>query len=180
MAKSSAKRTHESNTRILTLHVRIHLFVTLLHCLLRILALPYLFPSTYTSPPIYPHLVRLVLTQAACILLYRFAASSTEPELAANGAVESVAMDLADKRSGGWVVEYGFDVVYVIWFCWGVGAALDAVWWVMWVIPAFTTYKIWSLISPFLFGRGGGPVEEEGKKTGKGAASKRKQPAARR
>ncbi|KAJ3414190.1 HEAT repeat-containing protein 2 [Chytridiales sp. JEL 0842] len=143
-AKGSAKKTLESNTKILKNHVQIHGLITAIHILIRI-ALRYKSFTFWLG-------TRFVVSQAVILLLFRqlygLAKPSYAPDAVTGASLQDGGVDLGGKG----IHEYAFDVIYILWFTFIAACYSESAWYAVFIIPVFGGYKIVSMVLPFLSG----------------------------
>jgi len=112
-------------------------------------------------------LIFLTIPFIPSVGLSRYISKLGKPVRDASGTLISPGADL---NQGG-ITEWSFDILYITWAC-QVGSALLGEWFnfLYLVIPAFAMYKVWGLVSPFLFQRNSGDAAD-----GEETVSKRQQ-----
>mmetsp|Transcript_5651 Transcript_5651/g.9761 ORF Transcript_5651/g.9761 Transcript_5651/m.9761 type:complete len:176 (+) Transcript_5651:92-619(+) len=155
MAKASAKKCLESNTKILRRHLYAILLANALFLAVRAVWMNHSFSYWH-----WAGFASLVVCYYVC---YKSLASSAEAEYDDEGKLIDGGTDLATVQG---LSEYAFDVIYVGIFV-QLGAILTDWFWLVWlIIPGFAFFKLWTLVLwPFFFApRPEEPEEDEKKK----------------
>jgi len=160
MAGGSAKKIAAQNESAIK-NMRTALLVT---CLASLTLRFILFQRSYSTF----QLLLIALPFIPSITLYNYLTKLGRPIRDASGNLVSPGADL---NQGG-ITEWAFDILYITWFC-QLGSALLGEWINLFylVIPSFGLYKVWGLLSPFLFKGGSGVDTTEME----GSTSKRQQ-----
>ncbi|KAI9017698.1 hypothetical protein BC832DRAFT_545439 [Gaertneriomyces semiglobifer] len=165
MAKTSAKKISQQNTKTLA-DLRIwHAGVMVVYFLWRIV----FYWSSFSKK----HMVAVAAVNGVFFWLYRQLSSAATPTHAADGSLVDAGLDLAGKG----LVSYSFDIIYISWGVLMTTAFIsDKFWWLYLLIPVFASYKLYTKVGPLLRGFMSSGSQEQ---PAAGQAAKQKKPKAK-